>query len=300
LGIWGFGDLGIWGFGDLGEKETMPAGAHHTPLMKRKKREKGKEGKEGKEGKKGKKKKIRRENELDEYVDSNNQLRDQAIDRFCSATCKLAELHVASFFPTSPTSPTFPTFPTSLTGKQTGIRKTGKGRIVWISSLAFEAALNAARMPGATQADVQRRLGFKDISIEDCDVVLGSVYSEAHWSLLVLYLKHRSPEGGRARAFHYDSIYGLNTNKARAIVEMLSRAGILLPDVCIDNPPDFPQQRDTYECGHVVLMTVNSVATKYKRFAHSPTAPLTVIDYPDISEERIERIRTNIIKRVLG
>lgn len=260
----------------------MPAGAHHTPLMKRKKREKGKE---------GKKKKIRRENELDEYVDSNNQLRDQAIDRFCSATCKLAELHVASFFPTSPTS---------LTGKQTGIRKTGKGRIVWISSLAFEAALNASRMPGATQADVQRRLGFKDISIEDCDVVLGSVYSEAHWSLLVLYLKHRSPEGGRARAFHYDSIYGLNTNKARAIVEMLSRAGILLPDVCIDNPRDFPQQRDTYECGHVVLMTVNSVATKYKRFAHSPTAPLTVIDYPDISEERIERIRTNIIKRVLG
>jgi len=231
--------------------------------MKRKKRTGGKR-------KEKEPKKSRKEEELDAYVDSNNQLRDQAIDRFCSATCKIAELEVGG----------------------------SKGRIVWISSLAFEAALSASRQTGATRASVQRKLGFRDISVEECDVILGSIHSGAHWSSLVLFLGHAS--GGRARAFHYDSIHGHNTTKAREIVEMLSRAGILLPDVSVDNPSDFPQQRDSYECGHVVLMTVNSVAAKYKRFAHSPTAPLIGLEYPDISEERIRRIRINIVKRVLG
>jgi hypothetical protein len=230
--------------------------------MKRKKREGGK--------RKGKEKKSRKEEALDAYVDSNNQLRDQAIDRFCSATCKIAELEVGG----------------------------SKGRIVWISSLAFEAALTACKQPGTTRVSVQRKLGFKDISVEECDVILGSVHSGAHWSSLVLFLDH--PSGGRARAFHYDSIYGHNTTKAREIVEMLSRAGILLPDVRVDNPSDFPQQRDSYECGHVVLMTVNSVTAKYKRCSRGPTAPLIGLEYPDISEERIRRIRTNIVKRVLG
>ncbi len=232
---------------------------------------------------------FRKEKEKDKaaihmYVDRNNWLRDDAIDRFCSATCKKAELEQKRAH-----SMSFHSF---------AVEEPNKGKIVWISSLALTAALAASRNEDASQEDVKRKIGFKrgsGLRPQDCDVILGSVYSDSHWSLLALYIG----EEGFGKAYHYDSIKGHNEDKVLKIVQVLSRAGVLNKSVELVTPKDFPQQENEYECGHVVLMTVGTIASKYSRLPFEATQPIGPYEYPNISEEKIEMLREGIVKRIL-
>jgi len=236
---------------------------------------------------------------IEMYVDtSDNRLRSEAIDRFCSAACKKSEIELQRIKQTAVHSLAI--------RDVSRLRK--KGKIFWISSLAFEAALTASNMSHASRESVRKKMGFlanrstsrgvlkEEITASTCDIILGSVHSNGHWSLLVVYMGSKGP----GTVYHYDSIANQNAEKAAQITTMLSRVGILNPRVNLIAPADFPQQSGEYECGHVVILTVGAIQDKYRTHPFNSTEPLAREDYPDISEERLERLRQDIVNRVIG
>jgi hypothetical protein len=87
-----------------------------------------------------------------------------------------------------------------------------------------------------------------------------------HWSLLCYWIEEKT-------IFHYDSIQGSNTRRAKEVISLLQFFGVLPGDIKEKMSIDFiPGQAGTWECGYFTIMEMVIIVAK------SPPRPISKKD----------------------
>jgi hypothetical protein len=135
-------------------------------------------------------------------------------------------------------------------------------------------------------------------SVDFYDVVVIPLFSDEHWSVMVCY-NGDVDETSAATLHHYDSCNGCHDDLAHKARDALVEIGFLPEGCFVKRTPEYPQQKDMYECGYSVIQLVGVISAAYQT-SHAPTSKLTIEEFPSMEEERIKALSAEIMNMLGG
>ena len=150
--------------------------------------------------------------------------------------------------------------------------------ILYLSSMTIQPMLTAyckRETSRFTHANVCKRLGTTQREVADADLIVMMIHgpmteydaaarrkwggdppNNYHWSVVVY-----SP--GQKQAYHYDSKFPLNADRASEVLGVLKHHNVFATDAHVVSAPSFfPQQEGLWECGFYALIAIFIIAQK--------------------------------------
>lgn len=243
------------------------------------------------------------------YMDENNRLTDNAMDRFAmSALAGNMNLRRKKLFNIGYKPEVF-----HMVSRPLGwVRSHSVCKIVseverFAGSSDPERVINSKwKMSKETKERLIRSMGLGNIEtkrmykLSQYDTVFFSLYDEDHWSVLVCYAQNQ----GLKYLYHYDSLSRYHVEYAKRVKNALIACGVLPSSAHIYSHKDYPQQNSFYECGYSVLTLVCRIGTKYvqkdnMRDISEGVEPLSSEEFPRSNSQKIKTI-SECIFRGLG
>lgn len=240
------------------------------------------------------------------YMDENNRLTDNAMDRFSLATLAgHMNLRRKMLFKIGYKPEIF-----HLVSKPLGwVRSHSVCKIVSeverIAGSSNEEKVLACRnkIPRDVKKRLVRSMGLGNIetkqlySLSHYDTVFFSLYDDDHWSVLVCY----SQSQGLKNLFHYDSLVPHHAAYARRVKNALIACEILPLGARTYVHQKYPQQNSFYECGYSVLTLVCNVGMKYVQKDNAKdigegVEPLKAAEFARSTTQKINSISKSILR----
>src|SRR5574342_579600 len=182
-------------------------------------------------------------------------------------------------------------------------------QVLFVSSLSTDNIINHYKNGEYKSVDIRKRLG---IPLKEGDYFLLDKYKlvifvifievelkassldkighrQGHYSLLVLY------SGRPSAIYYYDSVLNCSLPSCTILIYALKRAFLVENDINLVRIMNYPQQIDTFECGYIVCMMIQSLMVHFLTIKKEDKMDaIPVREYPLITDKQLDIVEKYI------